>query len=290
MGKKNRKAEDILRDALKIKDVMHKKIVEKEIKIGRRLTQDEKQKVKNGIKTKYRIAKAVGLGLIVLGIGSGVSNALPKGNDIPDERTVAENSAERDNFVKEIQFDTATATITVKDLEKENEEIRQYIEDKVNSFETNEEALDYVKQLYINEYNLNKGKNCTIDQLDLMRYRDCEPEWIINATINDNGHISSEAVYKDIWGCHSCKYVYYNKYEGREEDFMEDLAPVLDAGITNYASMNNEGVSKTLQNQRREKFVNMMAEYVSRYKGKTYQMIMEDIESQKSNDDNEIGG
>ena len=46
---------------------------------------------------------------------------------MPEERTVAENSAEREDFIKELQIQPDTDTLVLIDLDKEQKEIRNYI-------------------------------------------------------------------------------------------------------------------------------------------------------------------
>ncbi|MBP3256308.1 MAG: hypothetical protein J6M60_07495 [Clostridia bacterium] len=290
MSKSKKSPEDILRDALKIKDVMHKKIVEKELKIGRRLTKEEKNKVKDGIRLKYRIGKAVGLGLIVLGIGSSVNNALPKGSEIVEAKTVNENTAERDNFVKELQVESST--ITIVDINKETEDIRNFLKEEIEGLDTEEKVLDYLKEFYINEYNVEKDTGYTVDQVKFDRSRQLVPtyekEWVLTATIHANGRFIDDSAYKDYTGCHTCEVVDRDVIEAENDDFMSYIAPVISAGISRKASMLNEDTSYQKKEKYKNDFINEMTDYVINYKGPTYDRIMGQIQ-EKSNQDNEIG-
>lgn len=290
MSKKDRKAEDILRDALKIKGVMHKKIVEKELKLGRRLTDEEKKKVKDGIKTKYRIAQIAGIGLVVLGIGAGVSNALPKGNEIPEPKTVAENSSERENFVKDLQFESTK--VQIRDIDKETKDIKEFLKEEIENLDTEKQVLDYLKEFYICEYNEEKDSGYTAEQVELYRTRELAPtyqkEWVLIATIygNDRNHYNS--AYKDYTGCHTCEIEDRNIIESEYDDYMAKIAPVISAGIDRMVSMNNKDDYYEVKDNFKNNFIDEMTNFAVNYKGPTYERIMNQIEKRENTQD-EIG-
>ena len=289
MKNKNRKAEDILRDALGVRKSIREELKKQREKQGSELTEKQRRKIINKVKGKYRMGKSVAIFLLGLGITMNATKALPSGDEITPPKSVAENKAGREEFVTELKFENDNTTIKIIDIDKQNKEIKDYIKSEIKGLETEEDVLNYIKTFYINEYNDYHETDYSVEQLKIMRERDLAPEGIITASIQRENGTIYDSVVKDWQGYHTC-IVRDDEIIMQEADFLVDVAPVIDTGISYMASMNNEQTLYDLKVKYKENFINEMSDYVVNYKGKTYEIAKENIAKEKElKEGNEIG-
>lgn len=294
MKERSNKVEEILMAAFGMKKQIQEEIKKKEEKTGEKITKSQKIVIKNRVKAKYKRAKIrVGI-LAAMGITAGTVALLPKGETEPQPQVKSEAKIEnaklqRRAFTEELKFNSETVNLV--DLNKEEEQVKEYIEDEINGLRDEQAVLDYMKGFYIDEYNNINDTQYAKEQVELYRSRELGPAWVVRATINNNSDQIVNSAFRDNFGnCHTCIVNREREVIQLEDDFMSELAPVLSAGISHRAAMNNEYDTNAEKEEFRDRFIDEMSNYVIASKGITYENIVEKIEeNQKLSSAKEIG-
>ena len=171
-GKEELKMEKILRAKN-----LYRQEIERSGKDPKDLTKNEKQGLFNKAKRAMAIA-ALSFG--ILG-ATGCSNALPEAkapttvaeNRATDQEEINKTSNARDNFVVQLKTEPGVAVIDANKEEEEilahRDEIIKDVENDIRDIKTPDEALDYVKDLYVREYNKINNTEYLPEQVEFYR-------------------------------------------------------------------------------------------------------------------------
>lgn len=272
-------------------------IREKEAKLGRKLTNNEKDQIvlKNGKRMLTRIgaiAVAGAFGIGILAGGAGVKK-LNESSAVKQNKQKIEIDANKTN--KNIEINTAENSkrdIFINGIKVElneidnNESLEQSTEKEVNQLANDEEVLNYLKSTYIDKYNEEhqKGlseKNVSIYKTRLQELQENKDKngnkyfttnfakqkegatdyGVINVTIKDGNRIAQDeyAIYDEKTNSYIPVYDDDEKIDEVNSNPMYGLGAVLDNGIDYYATF-----SKTDNNK--ETYKNRFITSIEKYK------------------------
>ena len=160
-------------------DEIRKRIQIREERLDRKLTKEEKHKITKSVKRKVARENLVRGVFMAIGIsiGAGGHALLTAGNNEEANRNQVEseiNSEEqndRQEFVDSLKVDTIPINID-NGQELTEEQIRENVENEINELETKEEILDYIKDIYANEYNIQNNEDITKEQIKFYKERE----------------------------------------------------------------------------------------------------------------------
>lgn len=178
------------------KNKAKEKIKEKQEKIQRKLTRDEKKIIIKNIAKRTRGRAAI-ISMFALGTLSGMKaqNLLNSANEKGIQIEQTDNGKEAVVDLNEIDKVTIKGLDSLADTENTgifveeenngflqslkvdineitaNEKIRSEAEKEVNNLNNSDEVLDYMKEIYVKEYNEKNGTNLTIDNVELYKGR-----------------------------------------------------------------------------------------------------------------------
>lgn len=270
------------------KKSIQKEIKKQEIEQGRTLEKYEKTQIKNAVfkKMRTRVAILGTVGLIGLGVGIGISS---KDNEpkLPTGQTI-----ELDNENKESVRDTFVNGIKV-DNEQENSQLRESIENEVENLKTPQEVLDYVKEIYAQEYNKNNEAQISIEQIsfykqaaDTVIYKDeaqngdeilrCCNEYeanqigktidgdkpILKVYIDNEGiNITEKVALNESTGKFQSVYTQNQEVKKNTTTTLENISELVLAGINVSVSMDKEETDLDVKNLYKERFVEALMKY-----------------------------
>lgn len=268
---------------------IRERIAKREEKLNRKLNDEEIRKITKTVKRKVNRERFIRGAFLALGVtisASGCAPLLTSGNEETNkQQTETEIDNERNEFVNGLAVDKTPTVPEEKDNSK-NSQIRDNVKKEIEELETPEEVLNYIKEIYINEYNEQNNENYTTEQLKFHKTRDTEKlhkdtaingDIIIKEGYEENNYvdttagvitasIKSEDDYikeKIVNNAYSYKTVYakdeiVDKYE---DNFLVSLAPIVDKGIDWSVAMDKEETS----NEVKEKYKNRLIDSVTEY-------------------------
>ncbi len=267
---------------------IRERIAKREEKLNRKLSDEEVRKITKYVKRKVNRERFIRGAFLAAGItiGAGGHALITSGNgeknQIGNKQTESQIDDGRKEFVKGL---TVEVKPTISE-EKENLQIRNSIENEIEELETPEEVLNYIKEIYIKEYNEQNNENYTSEQLKLRKARNEEKlhldtatngETIIKEGYEKDNYVDTEAgiITVSIDGDnnyinekivnygHGYKTVYpkdaiVDKYE---DNLLVDLAPVVDSGIDWSVAMDKEENSEEIKEEYKKRLIDSVTEY-----------------------------
>lgn len=262
---------------------------EEEKRIIRKVTKEEKRKTKS-----KAILIALGLMTATAGIeGVALLNSGEKGvtstkNEITVDMDKAEkdinviNSGNRKVFIEGLQVDT--------NKEEENNELKENVTKEVETLESPEEVLDYLKQFYANEYNKENQTQFTSENVRLGKTREIGSFFkdeandgtkiirtkekddktqrdvditagVVSATIIDNGKVLS--IEKILNENNEYKRI-YNRNEDVEtykDNLLVKTGKIIDKGIDWNIAMEQAETEESVKEAYKQRFINAIVEY-----------------------------
>ena len=264
---------------------------EEEKKIIKRVSKEEKRKMRT---------KAILVALGIMSATAGVEGIalLNSGNEgvksnkkeitIDTEETEKDvnviNMGDRNVFIDGIKVDTNNLN------DEKNKELKENVTKEVDSLETSEEVLNYLKQFYANEYNKENNTQITFDNVrfgktremetlfkdkakdgkEIIRSRSANDEMetkvniesgvIKAAIIQDGSIISNQKILNDN---NQYKRVYSSNenVETYEENLLVKIGKIIDKGIDWNVAMDQKENDFLIKKQYKQRFIDAIVEY-----------------------------
>lgn len=281
---------------------IRKRIQIKEERLNRELTKKEINQITKSVKRKVARENFIRGAFLSIGVllGAGGQKLLPEGENKQQTETQIdlENPDQRKEFLESLSV-KIDQTVLREVLQEE--QIRENVEEEITQLQTKDAVLDYIKDIYINEYNEQNGTNYTKDQLSFSKTRDgaalhdekaqngdyivkegyekdnyVDTEaGVIKATIKVDDKAITEAVlntgydYKTIYS----EDEQVNKYE---DNFLAKMGPLVDYGIDYSTVIGQEDRSEESKNEYKSKFVNAVNYYKNQEVNKMINPELED--------------
>lgn len=157
-----------------------KEIIKKQDKLQRKLTTEEKKIIARKVARTTR-GRAIVIGALALGSFSGAkaTNLLNEANSKGIEQNKTEISIDAEQVDKDININNVTSDREIfvngikVDLEEitYSENIEERVTNEINSLGTPEEVLNYIKDVYVDEYNEVNNTNISSDNITLYKGR-----------------------------------------------------------------------------------------------------------------------
>ena len=177
----------------------------------------------------------------------------------------------------------------LKQKEKEDNEFENNVRKDIESLETKEEILNYIKDIYVNEYNKQNNDNINRKQVSFYKTREDEKIYLDEAKNGDmilrneyvneknkkyvdisTGVISAtidkgEAIFEETIMNYNNKfqtvYKYNKKVERYENNVLAKVGNVIDKGIDWSAAKDQEENDWTVKNKYKQRFIEAVKEY-----------------------------
>lgn len=295
-----------------------KEIERREKRKGRELTQKEKNRVIKEVDRKRKKRRVFGGVFLSLGIGIGAfgTNLINEYNNKGIEQDKKAVNIDMSKSDKDIKIETKNSANKVwvdgikVDPNAEEKEIKENLREEINNLKTGEEVLNYIKEIYIEEYNKVSEEKVNISDITLYReqymvrldedkaengdkiYRISEgyktkqervafPDGAIAIKVRtDKGIITEKIAEKD--GEYFIVYDRKEKVEKDEKNTATKLGTILENGITlSFLREENEIEGKIDSEEERE-----YSQIVRNYENK----LIEEIYILKDNQIKEIKG
>lgn len=274
---------------------IRKRIQIKEEKLERPLTQDEIDRIVKSVTRRVRrenTIRAIWLSIgLSIGVGAGVGgHALLTSGD-------EQKQPNRQESESEIDIDKKDDKITFKDglvvsvdqlneMNKQEDQLRKSIEAEIDGLETSQEVLDYIKNIYAEEYNNKNEEDITKEHIkfnksradkeiyedtatngdSILRYKTVGGKNLYNQTgvitvdiENDNGK-DKEQITK-----YNNKYqTIYNSYEEvekNEDSCLMDVAEIIDTGIDWSVAMKQNENSYEVKQEYKNRLIDAVTKY-----------------------------
>lgn len=281
---------------------IRKRIQIKEEKLNRELTKKEINQITKSVKRKVARENFIRGAFLSIGLllGAGGQKLLPEGENKQQTETQIdiENPDQRKEFLESLSV-KIDPTVLREVLQEE--EMRENVEEEISQLQTKDAVLDYIKDIYINEYNEQNGTNYTKDQLAFSKtrngavlhdeqaqngdyiikegyekhnYVDTEAG-VIKATIKADDKAITESVlntgndYKTIYSENE----QVDKYE---DNFLAKMGPLVDYGIDFSTVVEQEDRSEESKNEYKSRFVNAVNYYKNQEVNKMINPELED--------------
>ena len=262
---------------------------EEEKRIIRKVTKEEKRKTK----TKA-ILISLGLMTATAGIeGVALLNSGEKGvtstkNEITVDMDEAEkdinviNSGNRKVFIEGLQVDTNKI--------EENNELKENVTKEVETLESPEDVLDYLKKFYVDEYNKENQTQFTSENVRLRKVRKIGSYFkdeandgteiirpktsndkakrnidiecgVISADIIDNGKVLSEEIILNENDKYKRIYDANEDVETYKENLLVKIGKIIDKGIDLKVGMVQNETDESVKEKYKKRFINAIVEY-----------------------------
>lgn len=275
-------------------DEIRKRIQIKEEKLDRKLTKEERHKIAKSVKRKVareNIVRGVFMA-IGISIGAGGHALLTAGNNeetnknqINSEMNL-EYKNDRQEFVDGLKVDTVPLNIdNVEELTEE--QIRENVEKDINELETPEEVLSYIKDIWANEYNIQNNEEIAREQVKFYKERETVNVFrdiasngdtilregkeksnistdagVITAYINKADKITKQKII-NYYGIYQTLYSMDENVEKYEDNFLVDLAPIIDSGIDWSVVIKQEETEYSVKQIYKNRLIDAVTEYES---------------------------
>jgi len=279
----------------RIEELTNKLKEEREIKLKRELDEIEKQrmrkKAERRVERQIRKEKIVTRIALFLGITTiGGTALLTAGNEEPKQPNGPriENETDLDTQDDKITFKdglVVTPEQLMANKEQENP-IRKIAEQEINGLETSEEVLDYIKNIFVENYNNKNENDITKEQLELNKSRADKEIYKDTATNGDNilrykysagnnlyNQTGVITVYIDNEGEKNQQQIakydkqYQTIYSSNEQvdkyedNSLVDVAGIIDTGIDWAVAIQQEGNSYETQQEYKNRLIDAITEY-----------------------------
>ena len=282
-------------------DEIRKKIQIKEEKLDRKLTKEERHKITKNVKRKVARENLVRGVFMAIGISIGAgghalltagSNENTNKNQVESEMNL-EDQNDRLEFVNSLKVDTVPINIENQLTE---EQIRENVEKEINELETPEEILNYVKDIWANEYNTQNNEDITKEQVKFYKERETVNVFRDTATNGDTilregkekSNISTDAgvittyineadktmkqKIINYFGIYQTLYSMDENVEKYEDNLLVDLASIIDCGIDWSVVINQEETEYSVK----QIYINRLIDAVTEYKSEKTNEIEQD--------------
>lgn len=278
-----------------IKREIQERIKRKEERIERQLTQEEIDKIEKGVIRKVRrenTIRAAWLSIgIFLGIGAGAGgHALLTAGNEPKQPNGQESESEVDIDKKDekIEFKNGLS-VSIDQLDTMNQQenqLRKSVEAEIDELDRPQEVIDYLKNIYVDEYNNKNEQKITPAQLKI--YKNREDLEIYKSTAENGDEIlRSKSSYGDrlynqtgvvtvyiqnenetqeeqianVNGKYETLYDSVDKVEKYEDNCLVDVAGIMDTGIDWLVAMDESGTSYEVKKEYKNRFIEAVTEY-----------------------------
>lgn len=278
-------------------DEIRKRIQIREERLDRKLTKEEKHKIAKSVKRKVARENLVRGVFMAIGIsiGAGGHALLTAGNNEEANKNQVESEInledqnDRKEFVDSLKVDTIPINID-NGQELTEEQIRENVENEINELETKEEILDYIKDIYANEYNIQNNEDITKEQIKFYKERETVNVFRDTATNGDTilregkekSNISTDAGVITVrinegdktnkqkiinyFGIYQTLYSMDEEVAKYEDNLLVDIASVIDTGIDWAVVINQEETDYNMKKIYKNRLIDAVTEYRS---GKT---------------------
>lgn len=274
-------------------DEIRKKIQIKEEKLDRKLTKEERHKITKNVKRKVARENLVRGIFMAIGISIGAgghalltagSNENTNKNQVESEMNL-EDQNDRLEFVNSLKVDTVPINIENQLTE---EQIRENVEKEINELETPEEILNYVKDIWANEYNTQNNEDITKEQVKFYKERETVNVFrdtatngdtilregkehsnintdagVITAYINEADKTTKQKII-NYFGIYQTLYSMDENVEKYEDNLLVDLASIIDCGIDWSVVINQEKTEYSVKQIYINRLIDAVTEYESR--------------------------
>ncbi len=274
-------------------DEIRKKIQIKEEKLDRKLTKEERHKITKNVKRKVARENLVRGLFMAIGISIGAgghalltagSNENTNKNQVESEINL-EDQNDRLEFVNSLKVDTVPINIENQLTE---EQIRENVEKEINELETPEEILNYVKDIWANEYNTQNNEDITKEQVKFYKERETVNVFrdtatngdtilregkehsnintdagVITAYINKTDNNTKQKII-NYFGIYQTLYSMDENVEKYEDNLLVDLASIIDCGIDWSVVINQEETEYSVKQIYINRLIDAVTEYESR--------------------------
>jgi len=288
------------------KRTIQKEIKRQEKEQRRKLSIEEKRRIKDKVfrkmRTRMALFGAVGLlgigGMIGYNIGRQEVKTITEGDVIENtQETIPNPTRARDEFINTIKVDELPNI----------EDIREEVKNEISELGTPEEVLNYTKKLYVEEYNKNHEEKIDIEDIkiwknshDIVFYKDitksgdsilryCTEKQakeqgipidgdnpIISVTIVKDGKDIEERVAQKLDGSFANVYDQDEDVKKDKKTTLETLGRVVLTGIDRATSMEQEGTSAQVKNEYKNRFIKAVTEYKEQYTGESKRLVDKD--------------
>lgn len=264
---------------------------EEEERVIRKVTKEEKRKIKTkAIFAALGLMSATSLLEGVALLNSGNEGVKSNKNEITINTEQAEkdvnviNVGDRNVFIDGIKVDTNNLNY------EKNKELKENVAKEVETLETSEDVLNYLKQFYANEYNKENDTHMTAENVRLGKTREMTTlfkdkaengeeivkdrlakdkterkidieDGVISATIIQEGKIiSSQEILNDN---NQYKRVYSSNenVEKYEDNLLVKTGKIIDNGIDWNVAMDQKETDPLIKKQYKQRFIDAIVEY-----------------------------
>ena len=243
----------------------------KEEKLDRKLTKEERHKITKNVKRKVARENLVRGVFMAIGIsiGAGGHALLTAGSNENTNKNQVESEINLENQLTE-------------------EQIRENVEKEINELETPEEILNYVKDIWANEYNTQNNEDITKEQVKFYKERETVNVFrdtatngdtilregkehsnintdagVITAYINKTDNNTKQKII-NYFGIYQTLYSMDENVEKYEDNLLVDLASIIDCGIDWSVVINQEETEYSVKQIYINRLIDAVTEYESR--------------------------
>lgn len=263
-------------------DKIREKIQRKEEKLGRELTENERKNIIQSVKRRTRRENFFRGAFLAMGItiGAGGHALLTSGEESKKQGV----ESQKENFIKGLAVDVKEMTREGK-KQAENSRFRNNIKNEIEELESSESVLEYIKKIYVEEYNKRNEEKIHIGQLSFYKSREKEihkdiaengdtifratnsgedrvdtTAGVISAYIqNEEGRTKQQIINQN--NIYKTVYSYNEKVEKYEDNFLADMAQIVDAGIDWSIAMDQKQNSTKIQQEYKNRLINSIVNY-----------------------------
>lgn len=264
---------------------------EEEERVIRKVTKEEKRKIKTkAIFAALGLMSATSLLEGVALLNSGNEGVKSNKNEITINTEQAEkdvnviNVGDRNVFIDGIKVDTNNLNY------EKNKELKENVAKEVESLETSEDVLNYLKQFYANEYNKENDTHMTAENVRLGKTREMTTLFkdkaengeeiikdrlakdkterkidieagVINAVIIQEGKIISSQEILNNNNQYKRVYSSNEDVEKYEDNLLVKTGKIIDKGIDWNVAMDQKETDPLIKKQYKQRFIDAIVEY-----------------------------
>lgn len=281
---------------------IRRRIQIKEKKLNRELTKKEINQITKSVKRKVSRENFIRGAFLSIGVllGAGGQKLLTEGENKQQEETQIdiENQDQRKEFLENLSV-KIEPTVLREVLQED--EIRENIEEEINQLQTKDAILDYIKDIYINEYNEQKGTNYTKEQVSFSKTRNGETlhderakngDYIVKKGYKEKNYVSTEAgIIKaniktenefiqesvlNIGNDYKTIYLEEEIVDKYEDNFLAKMGPLVDYGIDYSTVIEQEDRTEESKNEYKSRLINALSYYKNQEVNKIINPELED--------------
>lgn len=271
---------------------IRRRIERKEERLERKLTQEEIDKIARSVTRRVKrenTIRAIWLSMgLALGVGGHALLTSGEGKANQNNKQEVESEIDVNKKDEKITFKNGLV-VTAEQLNEMNTEegqLRKSIEEEIDKLETPQEVLDYLKNIYVEEYNNENEEKITPVQLKLYKNRaDIEiyestakngdkilrnktsggkmlesQTGVITIYIENETEREKQQI-TNINGKYVTLYSPIDKVEKYEDNCLVDVAEIMDTGIDWLVAMEQDANSYEIKEEYKNRLINAVTEY-----------------------------